>query len=192
VVHSPGVEQWYKNIVSVAGNKLEIQRFCVTIDPPGPRLSWSELDRRWQQKEKKLMELYARLRDVASSCDVFLLYNGANIHPEFVQYLSTFNVYCCFDDPESSANLSAPVAAAFDAVFYGNIASRFQYEQWGCKNLVWLPIFTAPTDVPSKEIGELVLAKLKDLDKVSFVRFASVYKNFDSTNDFLNFIKGLK
>ena len=48
------------------------------------------------------------------------------------------------------------------------------------------------SEITSKEIGEIVLNKLKVLDKVSFVRFASVYKNFENTKDFMDFIKGLK
>ena len=40
------------------------------------------------------------------------------------------------------------------------------------------------TDVPSVEIGERALAKLKDLDKVAYVRFASVYRKFEDVEEF--------
>jgi 2-polyprenyl-3-methyl-5-hydroxy-6-metoxy-1,4-benzoquinol methylase len=112
------------------------------------------------------MEMYGRLAKTAADCDVFFLYNGANIHPEFLSCLSTYNIYSCFDDPESSADLSAPVASAFDGVFYGNIAARYQYEHWGCDNLCWLPIFTAPGDVPTKKDGERLLETERDNDIV--------------------------
>lgn len=164
VVHSLDLDKWYAEITRVAGDGLEVDCFCVTISPPGPRITWKDLDRRWRQKERLLLEMYARLREKSFGYDVLLLYNGANIHPEFLQYLPTFNVYCCFDDPESSANLSAPVAAAFDAVLYGNIASRFQYEHWGCKKLAWVPIFTAPSDVPTRDVGKKLLAAPRDVD----------------------------
>jgi len=39
-------------------------------------------------------------------------------------------------------------------------------------------------DVPAPEIGERVLAKLKDLDKVAYVRFASVYRKFENVEEF--------
>ncbi len=40
------------------------------------------------------------------------------------------------------------------------------------------------TEVPSAEIGERTLAKLKDLDKVAYVRFASVYRKFEDVEEF--------
>ena len=39
-------------------------------------------------------------------------------------------------------------------------------------------------DVPSSEIGRVVLERLRDLDVVAAVRFASVYKEFDDLGDF--------
>ncbi len=39
-------------------------------------------------------------------------------------------------------------------------------------------------EVPSTVIGELVMQALASLDKVAYVRFASVYKNFRETKDF--------
>lgn len=45
------------------------------------------------------------------------------------------------------------------------------------------------TEITSAKIGELVMEALEKLDKVAFVRFASVYKNFEKAEDFQNFIK---
>ena len=39
-------------------------------------------------------------------------------------------------------------------------------------------------DVPSNEVGRAVLERLRDLDVVAAVRFASVYKEFDDLADF--------
>jgi transcriptional repressor NrdR len=47
------------------------------------------------------------------------------------------------------------------------------------------------SDVTSKQIGELVMDTLKDLDKVAYVRFASVYRNFREAKDFGDFVGGL-
>ena len=40
-------------------------------------------------------------------------------------------------------------------------------------------------EVPAKMIGKLVLEKLKDLDDVAYLRFASVYKGFGSAETFV-------
>ena len=40
-------------------------------------------------------------------------------------------------------------------------------------------------EVPSTEIGELVMEKLKGVDEVSYVRFASVYRQFKDINTFM-------
>ena len=45
------------------------------------------------------------------------------------------------------------------------------------------------TEISSSKIGEMVMASLEKLDKVAFVRFASVYKNFEKPDDFQKFIK---
>ncbi len=42
------------------------------------------------------------------------------------------------------------------------------------------------TEIPSKKIGELLVKKLKRLDKVAYIRFASVYKDFKDIEDFEN------
>ena len=40
-------------------------------------------------------------------------------------------------------------------------------------------------EVPSTEIGELVMTKLQELDQVAYVRFASVYRQFADVSSFL-------
>ena len=40
-------------------------------------------------------------------------------------------------------------------------------------------------EVESSEIGELVMQKLKQLDEVAYVRFASVYREFKDVNTFM-------
>ncbi len=40
------------------------------------------------------------------------------------------------------------------------------------------------SEVPSKKIGEIVMRKLKSLDKVAYIRFASVYREFEDIERF--------
>jgi transcriptional repressor NrdR len=43
-------------------------------------------------------------------------------------------------------------------------------------------------EVPSTRLGELVMRELKKLDKVAYVRFASVYRSFEDIDDFKNLV----
>lgn len=44
-------------------------------------------------------------------------------------------------------------------------------------------------EIPSSVIGEIVMEKLKDLDPVAYVRFASVYREFKDVNTFMDELK---
>ena len=44
-------------------------------------------------------------------------------------------------------------------------------------------------ELPSKTIGELVMRELKKIDKVGYVRFASVYRNFEDVDAFSEAIR---
>ncbi len=48
------------------------------------------------------------------------------------------------------------------------------------------------SEIKSNEIGEIALKKLRDLDKVAYIRFASVYKQFDSIKQFTSELSELK
>ena len=43
---------------------------------------------------------------------------------------------------------------------------------------------TGEREVPSAKVGELVMRELAKLDKVAYIRFASVYRSFDTPDDF--------
>lgn len=47
------------------------------------------------------------------------------------------------------------------------------------------------TEVPSKKIGELVAKRLKKLDKIAYIRFASVFRRFVDIEDFEKEVKKL-
>lgn len=44
-------------------------------------------------------------------------------------------------------------------------------------------------EIPSERVGELVMRELKKLDKVAYVRFASVYRNFEDVDAFSDAIR---
>ncbi len=48
------------------------------------------------------------------------------------------------------------------------------------------------TDIPSDRIGAIVMETLARIDTVAYVRFASVYKNFQAADDFEEFVSELR
>ena len=46
-------------------------------------------------------------------------------------------------------------------------------------------------EIATTQIGSLVMDRLRDLDKVAYVRFASVYRKFEDVDEFLNELKTL-
>ncbi|HEX8987382.1 MAG TPA: transcriptional regulator NrdR [Rhodocyclaceae bacterium] len=50
----------------------------------------------------------------------------------------------------------------------------------------------AEREVASDRIGELVIRELKKLDKVAYIRFASVYRNFEDLDEFSDAIREVK
>ena len=47
-------------------------------------------------------------------------------------------------------------------------------------------------EIPSSYVGELVMAALKKIDEVAYIRFASVYRKFKDINDFINELQKLQ
>jgi transcriptional repressor NrdR len=74
----------------------------------------------------------------------------------------------CQKRPVSSAQIEALVAAV-----------ERQVQELGEK------------EVPSRVVGEAVMARLRTLDPVAFVRFASVYRAFEDVGDFMSELEGL-
>ncbi|HAN55788.1 MAG TPA: transcriptional regulator NrdR [Betaproteobacteria bacterium] len=46
-------------------------------------------------------------------------------------------------------------------------------------------------ELPARQIGEMVMQELKRLDKVAYIRFASVYRSFQVVDDFRDVLKDL-
>lgn len=132
------IEGWLERL---RPHGMQIDAFYLTMNPPGPCLTWPELDAKWKARDPELMKKYEilakRIND--GGYDVFLNYNGVNVHPEFLAQLKTFNVFACFDDPENSHNLSKPAAAAYDLALCGNIAELDTYRSWGVREVYHWP-----------------------------------------------------
>jgi transcriptional repressor NrdR len=49
----------------------------------------------------------------------------------------------------------------------------------------------AGREVLSSKVGELVMEKLHQIDKVAYIRFASVYRKFEHVSEFINEVEEL-
>lgn len=48
------------------------------------------------------------------------------------------------------------------------------------------------TEIPSKQVGEMAMQALSQLDQIAYIRYASVYRNFREASDFNEFLDGLR
>lgn len=131
------IEDWLERL-RCAG--FEVYPFSLVFDQKKPVVYFRELDVLWRYGNHQLLIMYQKLADALLDFDVFICFNGANVHPEFVHQLQCFTVYGCFDDPETSENLSKPVADAFDVAMVGNIAEIDTYKSWGVRHVRWWPL----------------------------------------------------
>lgn len=143
---------------------MDIHAIPLTIDPPAHRLSWLQLEGLWKRGDFKLMNLYEGLARKLEGFDVFLNWNGINLHPEFVRALPTFNVFGCFDDPESSDDLSKPAAWAYDLSLVGNAAEVDRYREWGVKDARFWPLGFMNHDYDPMLTKERILTGTRDVD----------------------------
>ena len=68
---------------------------------------------------------------------------------------------------------------------FGHLAFRVADIYATCARLLAM----GEQEVPSEKIGELVMKELKKLDKVAYIRFASVYRNFADVDEFSEVIR---
>lgn len=47
-------------------------------------------------------------------------------------------------------------------------------------------------EISARQLGDMVLTRLKDLDRVAYIRFASVYKSFQDLDEFYSELRDLK
>jgi transcriptional repressor NrdR len=53
-------------------------------------------------------------------------------------------------------------------------------------------VASAEKEIASERIGEMVMRELRKLDKVAYIRFASVYKNFEDPDEFADAVQALQ
>jgi len=61
-----------------------------------------------------------------------------------------------------------------------------------CENIEKQIMGSLEQEIPSSRIGDLVMAELKKVDEIAYVRFAAVYRQFTDISTFLDFVKTLE
>jgi hypothetical protein len=134
---------------------FDVKGFCVT--PLGLNCRWlpfPELDYRWKKADRALMQMYEELAGQLHDRDVLVLYNGANLHPDFVRQMDILKVYTAGDDPESTEILTKPCAPSFDIHLVNNIACVEMYRQWGLRNVHFWPLGSLSEEQDIEDLSE--------------------------------------
>ena len=147
---------WHQRLLQRRRERgYDVEGFCVT--PPSLKRRWlpfQELDRRWRYGDRALLAMYEELAEKLSGRDVLILYNGANLHPEFVSRLDLVKVYTAGDDPESTEILTRPLAPAFDIHLVNNIDCLDMYRSWGLTHVHFWPLGSLATVDEVADIDE--------------------------------------
>jgi len=165
-----------QHIDRLAKSGFDVKPFNMSYSANFPVLTFHQLDRKWKWKDRQLMELYERFLKEVEDCDVFYNSVGINFHPEFIESISKFTIFGCNDDPESSDNLSKPVAASYDLCAIGNIAEIETYKSWGVKNVIWQPMGFSPNMFNPKLNYNDILNEERDINLSMVIDKLSRYR----------------
>lgn len=126
------------------------------------------LDRKWQRRDPDLMRLYDALGEKITESDIFIHYNGALIHPEFLSQFKQLKIYHCADDPDASQVISCPVAYAYDIHAISNPSCIEMYQSWGCKHVFFWPLGAFHHDDEHPDSADIVSGRDRDI-QLAFV-----------------------
>ena len=137
--HGEGMDAWHeRRRDSVAKMGYDLTLFKMSDFYPYTIFPY--LDKKWKKRDPTLMKFYENLGESIDECDIFIHYNGALIHPEFLEQFRKIKVYHCADDPDASSQLSEPVARYYDVCAISNPSCVNMYREWGCKNVFFWPL----------------------------------------------------
>ena len=66
-----------------------------------------------------------------------------------------------------------------------------EYVDQAIEHIIKQVLSLGEREIPARLLGEMVMQALKPLDKIAYIRFASVYKSFQDIEDFRHMIKDL-
>ena len=139
---------------------FDVEHFCVS--PPSLKRRWLEfpvLDRRWRAGERELMKMYEDLAARLEGRDVLILYNGANLHPEFTRQLKMMKVYASAD-PEYEDVLAKPCGATFDVHLVHSPGRLDVHRSWGLKHVYFWPLGSLMSEEDVPDIQESTIGDM--------------------------------
>lgn len=173
---SPSVIAWHRKLLFLRQKAgYHITGICNTFAIDNYRwYSFPELHKKWKKKDPLLMNLYTSIRNEMENHDVLILYNGANLHPDFVNTLPGFKVYT-FGDPESWDNLAGPIGPAFDMFFANQPDQIKKFKHYGMKDTFFCPLGSQyfPEDFPN--VNETTITDIQERNN-SLVLFCGYNK----------------
>ncbi len=159
--------EWHEGAARRARDMgFNVEAFSLTPEGFNAGADFSHFDRHWRKGDRRLREARERLCDTLSGADVLWNFNGSWVHPAWLDDLQTLNVFGFFDDPESTARLSAPAARYFDAALVGNLSCLSLYESWGMRRVAWAPLAFLGGDSHPVLTPEQVLSEERGTDAV--------------------------
>ena len=67
-----------------------------------------------------------------------------------------------------------------------------EYVDQAVERIVQQVLGLGEREIPSRQVGEMVMRELYKLDKVAYIRFASVYRSFQDVEDFRDAIREVR
>lgn len=161
-IDSSWMIEWHERQIKRRQERgFDIDLFVLRTDPGQREIHYFPLlDRLWRRGEPKLMRMYEALAEKLQGRDVLIHFNGANLHPEFLQQLDVLKIYHCADDPESTPLLSKPVAHSYDIHMISNIATLDMYRAWGLPNVYFWPLGSL---ISESDVEDLNVDNIRDL-----------------------------
>lgn len=170
------VVKWHKRLLERRLKRgFDVKHFCNT--PLSLNRSWlpfPELDRLWRKGDRRLMELYAELTKQLEDRDVLVLYNGANLHPEFISLLPNVMKVYTFGDPESAPILAQPIAPSFDVHLVNQFSEVEKFRGWGLKHVYFWPLgsLAMETDVADVNEENILDIKQRNIPVILFAEYS--------------------
>jgi spore maturation protein CgeB len=175
------VVDWHnKNLKRRQDMGYNIVSFCTTIPYLNNKwLPFPELDLRWKCGDTNLLTMYEDLAKQIICADVLVLYNGANLHPDFISsFKNVYKIYTC-GDPESLDSLAKPVVEYFDLHLVNQINLIEIFKSWGLPKVNFWPLGSITGIEEVKDLNEDNLKNIS-LRPHSTVLFAE-YNNWRKT-----------